>query len=174
MQNPGARELPVTVEVDAETGRWSVDGLPMVLVPQHLLVNNLDAVERNVGRDSSAELFRGAGRRSARHWCAHEATRLGLSGAAIVRHYLDRLSRRGWGRFEIDELDPGHGVLQVRVAHSALLPVAGSTRSVDRACYLFEAWFEGALDYASEDPSRVAVREIQCAVNAEECVFTSN
>lgn len=174
MQSHGAFELPVPVEVDHETGRWNVDGLPMVLVPQHLLVNNLDAVERQVGRDESARLFRDAGRRSARHWCAHESARLGLSGAAVVRHYLDRLSCRGWGRFEIDTLDPVRGELRVRVRHSALLPVTGSTRSVDRACYLFEAWLEGALQYTSGESGIVTVREIQCGINADECVFISN
>lgn len=174
MQNDGAFELPVPVEVDHETGRWSVDGLPMVLVPQHLLVNNLDAVEQRVGRDESAQLFRDAGRRSAWHWCAHESARLGLAGPAIVRHYLDRLTRRGWGRFEIDALDPARGELRVRVRHSALLPVPGSVRSVDLACYLFEAWFEGALQYVSGESEIVAVREIQCGINADECLFTSN
>lgn len=174
MQKNRAFELPVPVEIDCETGRWGVDGLPMVLVPQHLLVNNLDAVERHVGRDESARLFRDAGRRSAWHWCAHESARLGLSGVTIVRHYLDRLTRRGWGRFEIDTLDPVRGTLRVRVQHSALLPVAGSTRSVDRACYLFEAWFEGALQYTSDDSGLVAVREIQCGINADECVFASD
>lgn len=170
----GRVELPVPVKVDPETGRWSVDGLPMVLVPQHLLVNNLEAVERQVGRDESAQWFRDAGRRSARRWCAHESARLGLSGAAIVRHYLDRLTRRGWGPFEIDTLDPARGELCVRVRHSALLPVPGSTRSVDRACYLFEAWFEGALQYTSGESEIVAIREIQCGINADECLFTSN
>lgn len=174
MQNDGACELPVPVEVDHETGKWSVDGLPMVLVPQHLLVNNMDAVEQRLGRDESAQLFRDAGRRSAWHWCAHESARLGLTGAALVRHYLDRLTRRGWGRFEIDALDPARGELSVRVRYSALLPVSGSTRSVDRACYLFEAWFEGALRCASGAPGIVPVREICCGVNADECLFTSD
>ncbi|MBB3050280.1 hypothetical protein FHS23_001275 [Prauserella isguenensis] len=171
MQN---EELPVPVEVDRYTGKWSVDGLPMVLVPQHLLVNNMDAVEQRLGRDESALLFRDAGRRSAFHWCAHESARLGLSGAAIVRHYLDRLSRRGWGRFEIDTLDPSRGALSVRVRHSALLPVDGSSRSVDRACYLFEAWFEGALQYASGEPGIAPVHEDRCGVNADECRFTTD
>lgn len=174
MQDGGVFELPVPVEVDRETGRWTVDGLPMVLVPQHLLVNNLEAVERQVGRDKAAWLYRDAGRRSARHWCAHESARLGLSGAAIVRHYLDRLTRRGWGRFEIDTLDPARGDLRVRVRHSALLPVPGSVRSVERACYLFEAWFEGALQYASGESEIVAVREIRCGIDADECLFLSN
>lgn len=174
MQNQSVSGLPVPVEVDGETGRWSADGLPMVLVPQHLLVNSLDAVERCVGRNMAAELFRDAGRRSAWHWCAHESARLGLSGSAILRHYLERLTSRGWGQFAIDELDIDRGRLRVRVSHSALLPVAGSTRSVDRACYWFEAWLEGALEHASEESGYVAVRELQCAVHGDECVFTSN
>ena len=38
----------VDIQVDDVTGRWSVDGLPMILVPQHLL-NNHYAVEAVLG-----------------------------------------------------------------------------------------------------------------------------
>ncbi|MEU6128948.1 DUF5943 domain-containing protein [Saccharopolyspora sp. NPDC047091] len=174
MQKRGEFEPPVPVEIDPVSGRWEVGGLPMVLVPQHLLVNNLDAVEARVGRDEAGQLYRDAGRRSARHWCEHESARLGLSGTATVEHYLDQLTRRGWGRFAIDVLDPVRGKLCVRVEHSALLPVAGSVRSVDRACYLFEAWLEGALQHASGRPQPVTVREIRCGIAADECLFRSD
>jgi hypothetical protein len=34
----------VDIRVDDVTGRWSVDGLPMILVPQHFFLNNHYAV----------------------------------------------------------------------------------------------------------------------------------
>ena len=55
----------VDIQVDDATGRWSVDGLPMILVPQHLLLNNHYAVEAVLGPDKLEEVLRPAGRRSA-------------------------------------------------------------------------------------------------------------
>ncbi|TCP54351.1 hypothetical protein EV191_103396 [Tamaricihabitans halophyticus] len=174
MQNDGTRaELPVPVEVEDNTGRWMVDGLPMVLVPQHLITNSLAALEDRLGAESM-EVFRASGNRSARQWCAHESARLDLSGAAVLRHYLDRLSRRGWGQFTIDEFDEETGHCRIRVAHSALI----SGRDVARSCYVFEGWLQGALEFIGPtltNSSPLTIQETHCAINGDEaCVFASN
>ena len=38
-------QLPVPIRVDPETGEWSVDGVPMILVTRHVFVNDQRAVE---------------------------------------------------------------------------------------------------------------------------------
>jgi predicted hydrocarbon binding protein len=167
--------LPVNVEVDKSDGHWSVDGLPMVLVPRHLITNNLSAVEELLGVDGSASLFHDAGYRSARQWCVHQGERHGLDGPAVLRHYLEQLSRRGWGRFRFSELDLARGSATVRIGNSAL--AHRSLPSGKTGCYLFVAWLEGALDHArSELPAAPAlgIREMRCAADgADECVFES-
>ena len=92
-----APEVPI--EVDASTGRWSVDGLPMILVPQHFLLNNHFAVEEALGPDRLEKILRPAGRRSAYFWCEQEAARHGLGATAVFHHYMKRLSQRGWAQF---------------------------------------------------------------------------
>lgn len=169
--------LPVAVAVDPATGRWSVDGVPMVLVPQHLLTGVLTTAEERAGTAGVVDGVHAAGYLAARQWCEHQAAHLGLAGADLVRHYLDQLSRRGWGRFTVDEIDLAARHVDVRVDHSvfaARRPAASS----GGACYPFAAWLEGAVDYAA-DPTAAPgsgprVTESECAADgAGHCRFRS-
>jgi hypothetical protein len=54
----------VHIDVDDITGRWSVDALPMILVPQHFFLNNHYAVEAVLGPEKLAEVLRPAGYQS--------------------------------------------------------------------------------------------------------------
>lgn len=164
--------IPVPVEVDPASGQWSVDGLPMVLVPRHLILNNLGAVEERLGYAASTALFRAPGYRSAQQWCEHQAAKHGLEGEAVVRHYFAHMSRRGWGRFTVEDLDLEHGRATVRLEDSALAARAVGPES--SACYLFAGWLEGAVDHVRPPGAAgVRAREVRCrATGAEHCLFT--
>lgn len=47
----------VPIEVDAETGIWSTDGLPMIYLPRHFLVNMLKGVEAAIGSADYRAMF---------------------------------------------------------------------------------------------------------------------
>ncbi|MDX1465685.1 MAG: DUF5943 domain-containing protein, partial [Halomonas sp.] len=47
-----APELPI--DVDAETGVWTTDALPMLYVPRHFFINNHVAVEEALGVEKYA------------------------------------------------------------------------------------------------------------------------
>lgn len=168
------RQLPVPVCVDPETGEWSVDGIPMILVPRHFFVNNLKAVEELIGYEASANLFREPGHRSAREWCAKEAETHGLSGAAIFHHYMKRLSQRGWAQFAVECLDLSSGYARVRADHSVFVAEHGPGAG-RKVCYMFEGWLEGALGYVIKvdgRPYRLRCREVRCASEfANHCLF---
>jgi hypothetical protein len=137
-----APELPI--EVDAETGVWTTDALPMLYVPRHFFVNNHMAIEQEIGADRYAEILYGAGYKSAWYWCEKESELHGLEGEAVFKHYMNRLSQRGWGLFSIEEFDLEQGTARVRVDHSAFVYVYGKVdRKVD---YMFTGWFAGAMD----------------------------
>ena len=167
-----APEIPV--DVDVATGWWSVDALPMILVPQHFLVNNHKAVEAALGVDAYRALLDPAGHRSAWDWCEHEAAHHGLAPEDTVRHYLTRLSQRGWGRFTVLDLDAAAGRARVRLDHSVFVNQYGrdAGRKVD---YMFCGWLEGALEYAGSAlgrDGRVRAEEVQCAAEgAQWCEF---
>jgi hypothetical protein len=167
-------QLPVPVRVNAETGEWSVDGIPMILVPRHFIVNNQSAVEGLLGIEATRDLFREPGKRSASEWCAREAETHGLSGPAIFHHYMKRLSQRGWAQFSVEHLDTAAGYARVRVGHSVFVAERGSQAGRE-VCYMFEGWLEGALGYimtAKGNPQQLRCREVQCAAEgSEQCLF---
>src|SRR3954462_15073022 len=96
-------QLPI--DVDANTGVWTTDTLPMIYVPRHFFVNNHTAVEEALGRDAYAGILYEAGYKSAWQWCEKEAATHGIKGLDVFRHYMQRLSQRGWGRFTVEAVD---------------------------------------------------------------------
>ena len=165
----------VDIQVDDVTGRWSVDGLPMILVPQHFFLNNHYAVEAVLGPEKLEEVLRPAGHRSAYFWCEQAAAHHGMSGVEVFRLYMRRITQRGWGQFDILELEPETGTARVRVRYSAMVDEAHrmSGRSV---CYMFSAWLEGALEYVAASAGRtrhLKGREVYCAAEGahDHCLF---
>ncbi|WP_107850388.1 4-vinyl reductase [Oceanimonas marisflavi] len=153
-------EMPI--EVDASTGVWTTDALPMLYVPRHFFVNNHMAIEEELGPERYAEILYKAGYKSAWHWCEKEAECHGISGDAVFEHYMKRLSQRGWGLFTIEQLDIAAGTARVRLDHSAFVYQYGKVdRMVD---YMFTGWFAGAMDQIARSlgyPVRTQARQTQ-------------
>lgn len=160
----------VPIAVDEATGEWSVDGMPMILVPRHFFLNNHRAIESALGRERYAELLFHAGHKSAYVWCEQEAKTHGLAGVAVFHHYMKRLSQRGWGQFRAESLDPAAGRARVRVQHSVFAMQRG-----EKTCYMFRGWFPGALEFVAQSGRRLASSEAQCAAEGHDhCIFEIN
>jgi predicted hydrocarbon binding protein len=165
----------VSIEVDDTTGVWSVDGIPMILVPRHFFVNNHSAIESALGEPRYAEQLFEAGHKSAYTWCEKESRTYGLRDVAVFHHYMKRLSQRGWGQFRVEAVDAETGRARVRVDHSVFVleHEGGAPR---KACYMFRGWFPGALEFvaaSSGKPLKLASTEIQCAAEGrhDHCIF---
>ena len=162
----------VPIEVDPGTGEWSVDGLPMILVPRHFFLNNHLAVESALGAEKYAALLFTAGHKSAYAWCEQEARTHRLQGAEVFHHYMKRLSQRGWGQFRAESLDPQAGRARVQVRHS----VFAVERKNAKTCYMFRGWFPGALEFVMGDKPKLTSTETQCAAEGhhDHCVFETS
>jgi hypothetical protein len=165
----------VDIEVDDVTGRWSVDALPMILVPQHFFLNNHYAVEAVLGPEKLEKVLQPAGHRSAWFWCEKEAAHHGISGVEVFRHYMRRITQRGWGQFDILKLEPETGIARVRLRNSAMVDEA-HRMSGRRVCYMFSAWLEGSLEYVAASAGhkqRLKGREVYCAAEGahDHCLF---
>lgn len=175
-------QLPI--EVDAATGVWTTDGLPMIYMPRHFFVNNHVETEAVVGRAVYAPALYKAGHRSAWFWCQQEAATHGLQAMAVYAHYLQRLSQRGWGQFSFLEADAATGRARVRVDHSVFVlaqGIAGVPVDRSKVCYAFAGWFAGAMDWVLESAGsviRTTCAEEQCAAQCvgdgsqRHCIFS--
>jgi hypothetical protein len=158
----------VDIQVDENTGRWSVDTLPMILVPQHFFLNNHYAVEKALGAVELENVLRPAGYQSAYFWCQKEAEFHKLTGEQVFRHYLNRLSQRGWAQFCIEDFSQGDGTADIVVRNSAMIDPA-HVRQRRKCCYMFAAWFEGAFDYVAKAEGRLSykAKEVYCAAEGD-------
>ena len=155
----------VDIQVDEATGRWSVDALPMILVPQHFYLNNHHAIEKVLDPAEMERLLRPAGYKSAYFWCEKEAAFHGLSGEQVFWHYLNRLSQRGWAQFHIEDISSRRGTADIVVRNSAMID-RSHVQEPRKCCYMFAGWFEGAFDYAAKSeglPLSFEATEVYCA-----------
>jgi hypothetical protein len=167
----GSPEVPINV--DPKTGIWRTDGLPMVYLPRHFLVNNHVAVEEALGRDAYRTILRTATDKSAIHWCRAEAKTHGLSAEATFRHYFKRLSQRGWGQFSVEGIDTRARKGAISLTNSvftleaARRESAGEARGETPLCYMFEGFMTGAFRFLLEagavEISTISCGETQCA-----------
>jgi hypothetical protein len=168
-----APKLPILV--DDETGIWTTDGMPMIYIPRHFYVNHHEAFEKAFGREVLQGVLYEAGYKSAWQWCEKEALVHGLRGLDVFRHYLSRLSLRGWGQFTVLELDEETGIGKVRLDHSIYVEHHGS-KTGRTLCYPFGSWLVGSLEWAGKDlgrPWKLEANEVECAGHdgRDGCIF---
>ena len=171
----------VPIDVDPESGVWRTDGLPMLYLPRHFFVNNHLAVEEALGRDAYARILYDAGYKSAWSWCEKEAETHGLEGFDVFRHYMRRISQRGWAQLSVLRLDKHSGAATVRVDHSTFVEAhqqqgAQAAEAGLGLCYMFAGWFPGSLTWVGHSQGRelrLTSGEIQCAAQegCDHCLF---
>lgn len=163
----------VPIDVDPASGIWTTDGMPMIYMPRHFFVNYYMAMDQALGRDRHQEMLYQASHKSAWEWSVAEAKVHGLRDIAVFRHYLARLSQRGWGHFAITAADLAQGTAEVRVAHSAFALQLGATGRCE--CAMFAGSLAGGLAWASADAGtaiEVVAREQRCLSQGQaDCLF---
>jgi hypothetical protein len=165
----------VKIDVDEASGIWRTDGLPMVYVPRHFMVNMHKEIEQTLGRSEYRAMLERSGARSARFWCQSQADLLGLPAPEIFAHYLKRLSERGWGRFAIKALDPVGLTAQIALQDSIYVLEAKEQASAP-TCYMFEGFLIGAMQFLCDaqdvQAAAISCHETACAATgAPECRF---
>jgi hypothetical protein len=164
----------VPIDVDAETGHWITDGVPMIYTPRAFFVNIQRAVEDAIGAEGYRQQLYRAAYEATHGWCGTQAALHQISGPAIFHHYLDRLSKRGWGRFSLVEANCEAGTARARLDHST---IAAGFGAADRSvCYMFDGAFAAAMDWVGNSMGhryRTTCTEAQCAAEKgqEHCVF---
>ncbi len=164
----------VPIDVDPETGIWRTDGLPMIYLSRHFLVNLQKGIEAAIGPAAYREILYGSSDLSALQWCRAEAKTHGLTPLDTFRHYLKRLSQRGYGQIDITALDEAAGTATVAVRHSAFALGYGAETGRP-VCYTFEGSFAGGMRYVLEMAGRAGepvCHEVACAAAGHpECRF---
>lgn len=165
----------VQIDVDETSGIWRTDGLPMVYVPRHFMVNMHKEIEQTLGRDAYGAMLDRSGAKSAGFWCQSQADQLGHPPEQIFAHYLKRLSERGWGRFELESLDTQALTATVTLRESIYV-LENPAGSAAPTCYMFEGFLIGAMQFLCDaqciQPAAITCHETACAaMGAAECRF---
>jgi hypothetical protein len=143
----------------------------MVLVPRHFWTFIQMEAEKMFGLEGTAAVFHAATYNAAKVWCAREAKTHGLSGVEVFRHYLCRVSQRGFGRFTIESVNAAAGTASVRLDHSVYVAEYGRDAG-RRVCYMFGSAFTGGMEYVAEAAGHrlnLVAEEVQCAAHGADC-----
>jgi hypothetical protein len=167
-----APEIPI--DVDPATGIWSTDGLPMMYLPRHFMVNMQKGVEAAIGPAAYRDILYGSSDLSALQWCRAEAKTHGLAPEETFRHYLRRMSQRGHGQIAIEALAVAAGTGTI-VARNSAFALGYGPKTGRCVCYVFEGSFVGGMRYLLECAGRAGepvCHEVACAAQgAPECRF---
>ena len=163
----------VPIDVDPATGIWTTDGLPMIYMPRHFFVNYYSAMDAALGRKEHQAMLFAASHKSAVQWAEAESKTHGLRDVAVFRHYLNRLSQRGWAQFEILSVDLAGPSAKVRVDYSVYGLQLGKTGRTE--CAMFAGSLAGCLEWAANDagrPAKMTAIEMQCVAQGHDhCAF---
>src|SRR4051812_54303 len=108
----------VPIDVDPVTGVWTTNDLPMIYIPRHFFINYHTEMEKALGERQYSRAVWKMGYDSAWQWCERESATHKLRGLDVFRHYMRRLSQRGWGQFSVQSIDDVTGRATVRLDHS--------------------------------------------------------
>ena len=103
-----------------DSGRLRLRGQEMILLPRHFFRFLIRNMRDLAGPDAMGEILGRAGHDGAHEFCRRHQELHGGSPGEVVAAYLDEMSLRGWGRFELRALDPRAGRLEVELTDSAM------------------------------------------------------
>lgn len=109
-----------------EDNRLMLGEVAMVLMPRWFFVGIMKRVVAEAGEEVAAKVYSGAGWEGAYNWAKVQIA-AGLTGREVMDQYLGSMTARGWGRFEIVELDLDKGYGKFQWHNSALALELGET-----------------------------------------------
>ncbi|MBW2441205.1 MAG: 4-vinyl reductase [Deltaproteobacteria bacterium] len=154
-------ELINRLNLTAEN-RLELDEVPMVLMPLWFFVGIMKRIGAEVGSGRAAEIYYDAGYEGAYKWSKVQIEN-GLKGPAVLEQYLNSMTNRGWGRFEILSLEEKDGRALFRLHHSAIALEQGLSEAP--SCHWVPGAMAGSLQAILEskgNPLKVIGKEIGC------------
>lgn len=121
IQAKAFEQIKSCLEMDS-AGRLRLKGQEMVLLPRHFFRYILREVDSRAGESAFEEIFYKAGFDGALTFCTRFREINKCSAREAVEGYLEEMSLRGWGRFDIELFKTDEPVLQVVLTDSALIP----------------------------------------------------
>jgi len=119
--------------------------VPMILTPRWFFVNVQKELEKAGGLKLAKEVYYRAGFESAYKYCQTQRALDKLAGIETVQRYLSSMSVRGWGRFQMVEIDQKKGTGYFRLYRSGFSEEYGSVKRM--VCH----WVPGAMAGAVQE-----------------------
>ncbi len=137
-------EIKARLSMD-ENQRLILAELPMILTPRMFFVNIQKRVEKEAGIDVGRSIYYEAAFESAYRYLENSKEVYGVTGRDLLQQYLDSLTVRGWGKFQILSLSLEGGEARVRLDHSGIAEEFGVIgRSV---CHVWAGAMAGSVQF---------------------------
>ena len=160
-------QLLLTDEYRLELGQ-----VAMILMPAWFFSGIMKRIVQEAGYDVAAKVYYDAGFDGAYQW-GKVQIEAGLKGVQIMEQYLGSMTHRGWGRFEITQIDDTNGNGLFRLYNSAM--ALDKDPSGHPMCLWVSGAIAGAMQVILDHAGRhltVIARERQCvAQEADYCEF---
>lgn len=147
----GFDEIKTRLRMD-EAHRLILAELPMILTPRMFFVNIQKKVEEMSGGDRCRLVYYEAAYESAHRYMENSKAVYKIVGRDLLQQYLDSLSARGWGKFEINQLAEQQGRGRIRLSHSAIAQEFGKVGQ--SVCHAWAGAMAGAVQFLADEHNK--------------------
>ncbi|MBU0518110.1 XylR N-terminal domain-containing protein [bacterium] len=142
-------EILESMEFVPDGGALMYRGLRYMLIRPETFMWIQKSVISKVGEETASQIFYDVGQKAGNMLVTYFCHEMEMDPVDTIR-YLARLGAQlGWGRVEIESLDPLHGTLEIEVSHSVF--AEEHSFSGEPVCHMIRGVFAGAwsrvLDY---------------------------
>ena len=145
------QEIKASLTMD-KAHRLILGNLPMILTPRMYFVNIQKKVEEISGIETGHLIYYQSAFEIAYRYMENSKRVYRITGRDLLQQYMDSVSVRGWGEFEILHVDGKKGEGRVRLKNSAIAEEFGMVgRSV---CYGLAGAIAGAIQFLSDQQGK--------------------
>jgi predicted hydrocarbon binding protein len=135
-----------------EAHRLMLGNLPMILTPRMFFVHIQKKVEEISGIDAARLIYYEAAFEIGYRYMENSKRVYQMSGRDLLQQYMDSVSVRGWGKFEILQVIEAKGEGRVRLTNSAIAEEFGAVgRSV---CHPLTGAIAGAIQFLADEQDK--------------------
>lgn len=157
------KDVKGTSAWERSKGKFSVIGIPAIIVSIETFVNLQKDAEKILGIDGAGVIFYEAGKNANKRWINWFNELWGLKDNKFIEALQNHYAELGFGTFAVEENNENE--LVVRVENSFI--ARGYGNSEIPVCHFLRGYFAGLAEV--QKGSEIDAEEIKCAAKGDDC-----
>jgi predicted hydrocarbon binding protein len=157
------KDVKETAAWERSRGKFSVIGIPAIIVSIETFVNLQKDAEKILGIDGTAVIFYEAGKNTNKRWIKWFNELWGLKDKKFIEALQNHYAELGFGTFSVEEDNKNELIVRVENSFTA----RGYGNSEVPVCHFLRGYFAGLAEVL--EGNYIDAEEIKCAAKGDDC-----